>query len=264
MSLTKDVDEVWNVPMHELVGNKFSRKGGRAIALILCDDPPSTGTNPDLWQNMIHASTEDKLKVFNACTQDLPAMEELRNSFDVVLVMGSKTMIHDNEIWISGLLKFIQEVYNETKIKLVGGCFGHQAIAVALGGKECVARNRIGRFCLTIESIETALRPEPYRLLESHGDEVVKLPPGAERLAKSKTASNEMFMIGDRVLSFQCHPEIHRKAGLEIADRLDGRGIVHTKNSREILSTQPIDKLQFLEDILYPFLDGKLTPKVKL
>jgi GMP synthase-like glutamine amidotransferase len=45
------------------------------------------------------------------------------------------------------------------------------------------------------------------RMLESHGDSVTELPPGAVALGSSPTCQHEMFSIGDNVLSFQGHPE---------------------------------------------------------
>lgn len=44
-------------------------------------------------------------------------------------------------------------------------------------------------------------------MLESHGDAVTELPPGAVALGRSPTCQHEAFSIGDSVLSFQGHPE---------------------------------------------------------
>ncbi|EFJ48576.1 hypothetical protein VOLCADRAFT_120847 [Volvox carteri f. nagariensis] len=52
------------------------------------------------------------------------------------------------------------------------------------------------------------------RVLESHGDQVLELPPGASLLAASGaeapggTAAHEMWALGDRCLAFQFHPEL--------------------------------------------------------
>ena len=44
-------------------------------------------------------------------------------------------------------------------------------------------------------------------LLESHGECVIELPPGAERHGRSDTAPNELFTIGSKALAMQAHPE---------------------------------------------------------
>ena len=45
------------------------------------------------------------------------------------------------------------------------------------------------------------------QMLESHGDAVTQLPPGAVWLGSSTTCQYEIFSIGESVLSFQGHPE---------------------------------------------------------
>lgn len=45
------------------------------------------------------------------------------------------------------------------------------------------------------------------RVFQSHGDCVVRLPPEAQRLARSETTVNEMFSYKDFVVGLQGHPE---------------------------------------------------------
>lgn len=45
------------------------------------------------------------------------------------------------------------------------------------------------------------------RLLESHGDQVISLPPGALTLASSATAAHELWALPPNVLAFQYHVE---------------------------------------------------------
>ncbi|GBG00273.1 hypothetical protein Rsub_12999 [Raphidocelis subcapitata] len=54
-----------------------------------------------------------------------------------------------------------------------------------------------------------------FRVMESHGDQVLELPPGAARLASSGTAANEMWCLGDRVLAFQFHIEFDGPIAME-------------------------------------------------
>ncbi|GLI67266.1 hypothetical protein VaNZ11_011449 [Volvox africanus] len=46
------------------------------------------------------------------------------------------------------------------------------------------------------------------RVLQSHGDQVLTLPPGASLLATSGTAAHEMWALDNRCLAFQFHPEL--------------------------------------------------------
>lgn len=117
-------------------------------------------------------------------------------------------------------------------------CFGAQALAQALGGR--VGRNPDGGFVLKVEEMQlmeplrssAALRlaqadvaaaggdgssnsssngsaaagasPARVRLIQSHGDQVLELPPGAVVLAQSSTAPYEMWSAaGGNVLAVQ-------------------------------------------------------------
>lgn len=49
--------------------------------------------------------------------------------------------------------------------------------------------------------------PIRLKVIESHGDQVLTLPPGGVALASSSTAQCEMFSIPGVVLACQSHPE---------------------------------------------------------
>ena len=56
------------------------------------------------------------------------------------------------------------------------------------------------------EAVRSGARP--LYALESHGDCVTALPPGAVLLASSATAAVELWALGDTLLASQCHPEL--------------------------------------------------------
>lgn len=49
-------------------------------------------------------------------------------------------------------------------------------------------------------------------VFESHGDQVLALPPGAETLATSDSAEVEVWALGEDVLAWQGHPELSAEA----------------------------------------------------
>ena len=60
---------------------------------------------------------------------------------DGFIITGSPASVRDDADWIQRLMSLIQEIH-VNKIPMFGACFGHQAIAVALGGT--LARNPQG------------------------------------------------------------------------------------------------------------------------
>lgn len=71
--------------------------------------------------------------------QSYPSLQDVENKkYDAIVVTGSKHNAHDNTPWILKLVDFLQTVQKKepytNSVKLVGVCFGHQAILRAAGG----------------------------------------------------------------------------------------------------------------------------------
>ena len=52
---------------------------------------------------------------------------------DAILITGSPAGVYDDLDWIAPLERFVRAAY-ETRVSMVGVCFGHQLMAQALGG----------------------------------------------------------------------------------------------------------------------------------
>jgi GMP synthase-like glutamine amidotransferase len=143
---------------------------------------------------------------------DLPAGDAAPDlaRFDGALIGGSPTSVHDDAPWIGPLLHCIRAGF-AAGVPLVGACFGHQAIALALGGQ--VGPNP-GSFVLgAVETVFTQGSPWTggagrIRLAAAHGEQVTALPPGAEGLGHSPGCAVAAYRIGDRVFATQHHPEM--------------------------------------------------------
>jgi GMP synthase-like glutamine amidotransferase len=137
--------------------------------------------------------------------EPLPAPD----AFDAVLLGGSRHGVHDPVGWIDDVAGFVRAA-DAAGTTLVGVCFGHQLLADALGGR--VARATNGWGVGVREARVVAPHPwirddgPSFRLLVSHQDQVVELPPGAELVATSEHAPIAVFRRG-RVLGIQGHPE---------------------------------------------------------
>ena len=133
------------------------------------------------------------------------------SAFDGVMITGSPASVHDAEPWVAQLLGLIKEMY-EARIPMFGACYGHQAIALALGG--VVEANPSGWvFGLTHSEVHQAVDwmdglPSPFAQYGAHIEAVSKLPEGAEVLTTSDACAITGYRIGNSVYTTQNHPEM--------------------------------------------------------
>ena len=219
---------------------------GRVVALINCEDCPrwqKDGRQRELYR----ARLQDDARApgggagagagalgwehYKAWEGELPAEADVRaGRIYAVVVTGSHHSVNDPaQAWIPPLLQFLRFCIGFRAVSMFGVCFGHQAIAAALGAR--VVKNPDGAYRLGVEEItpSPALLAMPdyrkacsvfkpsqgntergalsLRVIESHGEQVVGLPPEAVVLASSRCAEVEAFSVGNRILGFQSHPE---------------------------------------------------------
>ncbi|MEL6322874.1 MAG: gamma-glutamyl-gamma-aminobutyrate hydrolase family protein [Pseudomonadota bacterium] len=133
------------------------------------------------------------------------------DSLDAILITGSPAGVYDPEPWMAPLMAFIRSAA-AARIPQFGICFGHQAIAEALGGKVEKSDKGwgLGRHTYTSPHRPDWLNgvPDPFSLAVSHQDQVVAIPEGASVIAASHFTPFAGLDYGDlRAASFQGHPE---------------------------------------------------------
>ena len=191
------------------------------FAILRCEDADKWRPLRYRWRDLL-GEPGDQWDVFNVYDAHLPAAVD---EYAGYVVTGSHYSCTDPSLtWLAPLFDFLREcaVHDGAGGRVVASCFGHQAVARALGGK--VGPNPGGSFAVGRETVHLhdAMRrhplagrmgcedeiPQSLALLESHGDCVTGLPDGAELWAHSTTTEHEMFALNDRVLAFQGHPEL--------------------------------------------------------
>jgi GMP synthase (glutamine-hydrolysing) len=127
-----------------------------------------------------------------------------------------------NGVELQNFLWVLPVAAEELNIPILGVCGGHQALALAFGGK--VGPIRAGEFDCMPYSKErqggvvplTVTAPDPIfrgtdgslRIVMSHYDEVKVLPPGFVLLASEKVSPNQIIRHPSRpVYGIQGHPE---------------------------------------------------------
>ncbi len=112
----------------------------------------------------------------------------------------------------------------ELGIPVLGICYGHQAMAQALGGTVAATGEReYGRTRLVVESPGVILRdlPAEGEVWMSHGDAVTSAPPGFRVTARTDQIPIAAMEDPERGLfAVQFHPEVsHTPGGIEVLKR---------------------------------------------
>lgn len=168
------------------------------------------------------------LRGYDVQAGELPSGGDAHPAF---LVTGSAAGVYEPLPWIAPLLAFLREAKGRSK--LVGICFGHQAMAEAFGGR--TEKSERG-WAVGLQDYELAghaawmgAEPPPRIAVPvSHQDRVTVAPPGARVLAHSAFSPFGMLAWDDDALSMQFHPEFepdyakalieHRRARLPAPD----------------------------------------------
>ena len=165
-------------------------------------------TSPERFINLLKPSLpEAKWTTIHCLEDDLPNDAD---GFDVYLITGGRYSVFEDFDWQHKLFDFIRQIYSNN-IPLLGICYGHQAIAYALGGHVERFDNGWGAGVTSVNIIDQPawLLPmaEKIYLLAMHQDQVTTMPTEATRFLDSHFCHNSGFYIDDRVLAIQQHPE---------------------------------------------------------
>ena len=165
-------------------------------------------TSPERFINLLKPSLpEAKWTTIHCLEDNLP---NDANGFDVYLITGGRYSVFEDLDWQQKLFDFIRQIYSNN-VPLIGICYGHQAIAHALGGHVERFDNGWGAGVTSVNVINQPawLQPmaEKIYLLAMHQDQVTTIPTEATRFLDSHFCHNSGFYIDDRVLAIQQHPE---------------------------------------------------------
>ena len=176
------------------------------LAILETGTPPAQliarfGRYPDMFRRLLRLEAFS----YDVVAGKLPADP---GAHDVYLITGSPAGVYEDHPWIPPLLDFIRAARGA---KMVGICFGHQAMAQALGGHvEKSAKGwGVGLRDYPLVRREPWMDETPLvSVPASHQDQVVLQPPGTHVLASSLFTPYAALVWSERpAVSFQFHPE---------------------------------------------------------
>ena len=161
-----------------------------------------------------YSQCEENWDILEPRKDDLIAAAQVYDGF--VISGGPQSVVRDrNASSMKKLFEFVAYIDRETTLPIVGVCLGSQLLAEALGGS--VRLNKSEGFRLGVSALkwtaqakqslphDTKARPV---VAECHGECVASLPRNSIVLASAPENENEVFLISDRFLGIQGHPEL--------------------------------------------------------
>lgn len=146
-----------------------------------------------------------------------PWDEDVLSGFQAIMVGGSGDYgaAENYNPWFEPSLAFLREIV-ERGIPLFCSCWGHEALAVALGGRVHYDDNGYELGILDVELSEAGKEdplfgqlPTSFKAPLGHSEQVAELPPNAIVLASTQRCPVQAFRLKDKpVYSCQFHPEL--------------------------------------------------------
>lgn len=197
------------------------------------------GTYPDMFMDLLGRDAY-AWRVYAADEGEYPAAPE---DCDAYIVTGSAAGVYESDPWIGQLMAFLRGA--KGRAKLVGVCFGHQAMAQAFGGRVIKSPKGwgIGAHDYAVAAAEPWMDGAPaIRLPASHQDQVVEAPPGADVfLASDFTPFAGLAWRDQPAISIQPHPEFQPAYARALIEARRGRVYADADADRAVASLQGPD-----------------------
>ncbi len=156
------------------------------------------------WKNYL----ETDFRIFKAIDKQFPDIQD----FTHFILTGSEASVLQREDWANDEINLIKEMA-EGGVSILGSCYGHQLLAVALTGPQHVQKcvnPEIGWISIEINGADDFFGKKAHAFcFSSHLDEVRELPDEFLVFASSDRCQIQAFRLRNRpVWGLQIHPEI--------------------------------------------------------
>ncbi len=194
---------------------------------------------------------------FEAKRSYFPALEE---GFTHFILTGSEASILEREKWVYEEVELVKLAI-EKGISILGSCYGHQLLVLALLGPAHVKRcenPEVGWIKIRIEKENDLLgEGRTAHCFSIHFDEVVNLNQNFEVLASTRNCPIQAFKLKDKpVWGIQMHPEIDIREGRSLLEKLLMLRHPNSPLIEKALNSKPRDS-GLIKPILRKFLKIK-------
>ena len=218
---------------------------------VAADLQQTFGCYPDMFKKLfLQVAPHLKFKIFDVTKGEKPDPIE---QCDGYIITGSKAGVYESQEhpWINELMLLIRDI-SEAGVPQAGICFGHQALAVAFGGKVVKSSKGWGVGVHNYSMNDTKDKTEKtekiekignlndcFSIIATHQDQVVEKPEEAQLLASSDFCAIAALISYERnFISFQGHPEFSKEYFLKLMDkRLTKIGKENIQRARQTIDT---------------------------
>ncbi|KZL67785.1 copper iron-regulated glutamine amidotransferase [Colletotrichum incanum] len=175
------------------------------------DEPKHRGMLQSFRDNVLQQAPDAIIDAYRPMKEDghLPNPE----NYDLIIITGGLSNLCQAtfEPWVITTLEWIRQVVSQqhiTKTKLLGICWGHQAIASALCGSiGSFEHPRVGvQHLMLNDDGKEMFGKDTLKITKFHKRFVQQVPDGFKPLAPDNEI---LFSDSGLILSFQGHPEIY-------------------------------------------------------
>lgn len=147
-----------------------------------------------------------KFEHFNVMQGNYPSNP---TDYDGVVITGSIENVTDRSPWMEQLFDHIR-ILDAAKVKIFAVCFGHHAVAVALGGSVNYQPLLLGVAKFEIIEQKPWMQPmaKTLKLPTGNFQQVTKLPADMQLVAQNPLCPNVMAVKANHILTLQFHPEL--------------------------------------------------------
>jgi GMP synthase-like glutamine amidotransferase len=171
---------------------------------------------------------------------------DLDDGYTHLIISGSEASIIASDPWVLPEVELVKEAMDR-KLTLLGSCYGHQLLALALGGSACVRRTavpEIGWIEVEILKDDPLLGlKQKISVFSSHYDEVCNLKEDKfEILARSQKCQVQAFRLkGKKVWGIQAHPEINPEKARKLLTGIIQKNFSQKDLIEKALNSKPVD-----------------------